>query len=111
MAPELETPAQVDIGAYKWGFHDEEKPVFKTRRAAVSSLIDVLKTLKATAAKKELASWIADIKTGPLKDNLVWLEELDAEPLRQSATEDKLAAIEKHCPAIITAAGEAGKDG
>lgn len=84
--------------------------VFKARRAAMSSLIDVLKTLKTTAAKKELASWIADIKTGPLKDNLVWVEELDAEALRQSATEDELAAVEKHCPVVITASGEAGKD-
>lgn len=84
--------------------------VFKTRRAAISALIDVLKTLKTTAAKKELAGWCDALKTGPLKHNIAWLGEFDAESLRPSATEAELTAIEQHCPPIIQAADQTGQD-
>ena len=50
MAPELETPAQVDIGAYKWGFHDEEKPVFKTRRGLDEDVVREISAHKGEPA-------------------------------------------------------------
>ena len=56
MAPELETPAQVDIGAYKWGFHDEEKPVFKTRRGLDE---DVVREISAHKGEPE---WMLDYR-------------------------------------------------
>jgi hypothetical protein len=83
--------------------------VFKARRAAVSSLIDILKSLKASVAKKELSGWIADQRVGPLKEHLAWLGELDAEALRQSASETELAAGEQHCQPLIAAANVAAQ--
>src|SRR5262245_4806679 len=56
MAPELETPAQVDIGEYKWGFRDEERPVFKTRRGLDE---DVIREISAHKGEPE---WMLDFR-------------------------------------------------
>ena len=56
MAPELETPAQVDIGEYKWGFHDEEKPVFKTRRGLDEDVV------REISAHKGEPAWMLEFR-------------------------------------------------
>jgi Fe-S cluster assembly protein SufB len=56
VASELETPAQVDIGAYKWGFHDEEAPVFKTRRGLDEDVIRQISEHKGEPA------WMLDFR-------------------------------------------------
>ena len=63
--------------------------VFKARRSSLGTLAAVLATLQTTIAKEELKDWAAALKVGPLKNHVVWLEELDAEALRQSADEER----------------------
>ena len=84
--------------------------VFKARRSSLGTLAAVLATLQTTIAKEELKDWAAALKVGPLKNHVVWLEELDAEALRQSADESDLGAIEQHCPPLIAEADRAGQN-
>jgi ribose 1,5-bisphosphokinase PhnN len=83
--------------------------VFNERRDSVSSLIDVLKLLKSTTGKAELAAWVAKIKAGSLRDDTIWVESFDAEGLRHAASETELLAIEKHWPPLIASAKDACK--
>ena len=84
--------------------------VFKTRRISLGALAAVLATLQTAIAKEELEDWAAALKAGPLKDDAVWLEELNMDALRQSADEGDLVAIEQHCPPIMAEAEQAGQN-
>ena len=84
--------------------------IFEERRAAINTLIDILKTIKTTFAKAEIKAWHDELKKGPLKDNAEWIEQCDADGLRQSLSEDNLKAIEDNCLPVITAAVGASQD-
>jgi DNA repair exonuclease SbcCD ATPase subunit len=83
---------------------------FQERRAAVSALIEDLKTLKKALTKADLKEWRDELKRGVFKPNAEWLEQSDAESLRQSLTEDDLNTIEKNCLAIIESAAAASQE-
>ncbi len=53
MAPEV---ANVDIGEYKWGFHDEEKPVIKVERGLNEDII------RQISAHKGEPEWMLDFR-------------------------------------------------
>jgi len=84
--------------------------VFKARRAAISTLIDELKTLKSNFAETELQDWQAELRSGPLKQKLEWLEALDAESLRQSLGEGVLGEVEANSLPLIDAAETASQN-
>lgn len=84
--------------------------IFEERRITISTLIDVIKALKTALAKVETKVWRDELKKGPLKANVEWIEQCDADGLRQSLSEDNLKAIEDNCLPVIQRADEASKD-
>ncbi|WP_315766935.1 MULTISPECIES: AAA family ATPase [unclassified Bradyrhizobium] len=84
--------------------------VFDQRRAAVSTLIDNLKTLKTALGKAELATWRAAANDGELKQHLEWIEASDPESYRRFLREDDLGTIETYGRAIASAAAIASRD-
>lgn len=84
--------------------------VFEERRAAISRLVDVLKTIKTALAKAEIKPWCDDLKKGPRKGNVDWIEQCKADNLRQSLGEDDLRAIEDNCLPVINVAIDATQE-
>ena len=84
--------------------------IFEERRTAISTLIDVTKSLKTTLAKSEVKVWRDELNQGPLKANVDWTEQCNADGLRQSLSEDNLEAIEDNCLPVIQVADESSKN-
>ena len=84
--------------------------IFAERRTTISTLIDDLKTVKATLGKAEIATWRDELKQQFLKTSVEWIEQCNAEALRQSLSEDDLKAIEDNCLPVIKAAHEVSQD-
>jgi hypothetical protein len=83
--------------------------VFDERKLAISILIDHIKTIKKGLCKVELKAWRDELKQGLLKANVGWIEQCDAEGLRQTLSEDSLTGIENNCFLVIKAADEASQ--
>jgi hypothetical protein len=83
---------------------------FETRRAAIATLCDTLKSLKANLARNDVTSWRDELATGPLAEHLTYLDLFDAEGLRNSCNEDDLKAIEVKLLPLIDAAASASAD-
>jgi ABC-type hemin transport system ATPase subunit len=79
--------------------------VYEERQRAVGTLIDRVKTLKATFTRPELADWRVDATKGTLKTAAEWIEQCDPEVYRRALSEASLIDVETYCAAII----EAGK--
>ena len=84
--------------------------IFEERRAAISTLVDVVKTIKTTLAKAEIKAWRDNLKKGQFKGNVDWIEQCNVDGLRQSLSEDDLEAIEDNCLPVIKAAVGATQD-
>lgn len=84
--------------------------IFEQRKAAINTLIDVLKTIKTTLAKAEIKAWRDELKEGPFKGNVEWIEQCNTDGFRQTLSEDNLKAIEDNCLPVIKAADEASQD-
>jgi energy-coupling factor transporter ATP-binding protein EcfA2 len=82
----------------------EISATYMERGAAISSAIDGLKAIKGNLAKTEIAEWRDQLRKREQRVNLEWTETTDPERLRDTMTEDDLAAIEKHCSPIVAAA-------
>jgi hypothetical protein len=84
--------------------------VFEERRRAVSTVIDRLKSLKATLGKPELEDWRAAVGATAFKTSPDWIEQCDPESYRRALHEEDLVAIETHGPTLVMAAAEASRD-
>jgi ABC-type hemin transport system ATPase subunit len=83
---------------------------FEERRTAITVLIDVVKSIKATFAKTELTAWRETLESGTLKRTTDWIGQYLPEALRRSLIEADLATIENNCFPIIGAAKEASRN-
>ncbi len=77
---------------------------FEERRAAITVFIDVVKGIKATFARTEIAAWRDMLKRESLGSNANWLDQYIPEALRDSLTEADLATIEENCIPITSSA-------
>lgn len=84
--------------------------VFNARKTAIGTLIDQLKTIKTTIAKADIRTWRDEIKQSDLKANVEWIEQCNAEGLRQTLSEDSLKAIEDNCSPVVQAADATSQD-
>jgi energy-coupling factor transporter ATP-binding protein EcfA2 len=84
--------------------------VFEIRKAAIGTLSDTVKSLKANLGKADVGSWRDEIATGPLAENLAHLNGINAEALRASCCEGDLEAFEGKFLPLIDAAAAASKD-
>jgi DNA repair exonuclease SbcCD ATPase subunit len=83
--------------------------VFDTRKAAIGTLCDTVKSLKADLGKASVQSWRDEIAKGPLADNFAHLDGVNAEALRASCGEEDLKAVEAKLRPLIDAAASASK--
>lgn len=81
--------------------------VYKERAAAITSVIDGLKAVKTYLGKAELAEWCEHLRTDELPTAVSWIEETNPEELRETMSEDDLAAIDGYCSSIVSAAERA----
>ena len=109
----IECPAcglSVDVEKFKAHVRAEQERLqeiiifFQERKAAIGVLIDCLKTVKMTLAKKEIKMWRDGLKQSQCKANVEWVEQCNAEGFRQSLSEEDMTAIEDNCLAIINSA-------
>ena len=84
--------------------------VFEMRKAAIGTLSDTVKSLKATLGTADVKSWRDDVAKGPLADNFVDLDGINAEALRVSCGVEDLKTFEGKLLPLIGAAASASKD-
>jgi hypothetical protein len=84
--------------------------VFEMRKAAIGTLCDTVKSLKANLGKADVKSWRDEIAKGPLAHNFVHLDGINAEALRVSCSEEDLKAFEGKLLPLIGAAASASKE-
>jgi len=115
---EVECPAcgqSILIGQFKAHVKAEQErlqeiiAIFEERRIAISTLIDVTKSLKTTLGKPEVKVWRDELNQGPLKANVDWTEQCNADGLRQSLSENNLKAIEDNCMPVVQLADKSSK--
>jgi len=82
---------------------------FDTRKAAIATLCDTVKSLKSNLGKTDVKSWRDEFANGPLAANFVHLDSITADVLRTSCTENDLKAIESKLMPLIDAAASAAK--
>lgn len=83
---------------------------FETRKAAIGTLSDTVKSLKSNLGKADVKSWRDELAKGVLADNFAHLDGRNAEALRTSCGEEDLKAIEGKLLPLIEAAASASKD-
>lgn len=82
---------------------------FDTRKAAIGTLCDMLKSLKSNLGKADVQAWRDELAKGPLADSFAYLDASSAEGLRASREEEDLEAIEDRLIPLIQAARAASK--
>lgn len=88
----------------------EINETFQARRNAISTLIDVLKSLRSNISKAEVENWRTAVSSGPLKQQFAELQAFDPESLRQTVDESILIAIEANFLPIIDCADQASQE-
>ena len=83
---------------------------FDTRKAAIGTLCDTVKSLKSNLGKADVKSWRDKLAVGSLAANFVHLDGINADALRISCAENDLKAIESNLLPLIDAATSAAKD-
>jgi energy-coupling factor transporter ATP-binding protein EcfA2 len=83
--------------------------IFDTRKAAIGTLCDTVKSLKSNLGKADVKFWRDELAVGALADNLAHLDGLNAEVLRASCREEGLKAIEGKLLPLIAAAAAASE--
>lgn len=83
---------------------------FDTRKAAIGTLCDTVKSLKSALGKADVEPWRGELAKGPLADDIAHLDGIDAEALRASCGEEDLKAFEVKLLPLIDAAASASKD-
>lgn len=84
--------------------------ILNTRKAAIVTLCDTVKSLKSNLGKADVKSWRDEIAKGALADSYAYLDGLNPEALRTSCNEEDLKAIEGKLQPLIDAAASASKD-
>lgn len=100
---------QVHVKAEQERLH-EIIDTFETRKAAIGTLCDTVKSLKSNLGRADVASWRDESAKGPVADNLAYLDRINAEALRASCGEEDLNAFEGKLLPLIDAAAAASKD-
>lgn len=83
---------------------------FDTRKAAIGTLCDMVKSLRSNLGKADVQAWRGELAKGPLADNFACLDGTNAEDLRASCGDEDLKAIEDKLHPLIEAAQSASKD-
>ena len=83
--------------------------IFDTRKAAIGTLCDTVKSLKSNLGKADVKSWRDELAVGVFADNLAHLDGLNPEVLRASCREEDLIAIEGKLLPLIDAAASASE--
>ena len=84
--------------------------VYEKRKAAVVSLRDTVTSLRSTLAKADVTSWRREMATGPLADNVAYLDGINTDALVVSCGEGDLAAFEGKLLPLINVAASASKN-
>lgn len=84
--------------------------VFDSRKAAIGTLCDTVKSLQTILVKDDVESWRTEAGKRLLADNFAHLEGINAEALRASCDEEDLKAIECNLLPLVEAAAAAAKD-
>lgn len=100
---------QAHVKAERERLHDINN-TFDTRKAAIGTLCDTVKSLKSNLGKADLKVWRDDLAEGPLAASFVHLDGINADALRASCAENELKAIESILLPLIDAAISATKD-
>jgi len=100
---------QAHVEAERERLHEIIVP-FDTRKAAIATLCDTVKSLKSNLGKADVQAWRDELAKGPLADNFAYLDATNAEDLRASCGEERLKAIEDRLSPLIQAAQSASKD-
>ena len=77
---------------------------FDTRKAAIGTLCDTVKSLKSNIDKTDAKSWRDELSKGHLAANFAYLDGIDTEALRTSCGEEHLRAFEGKLLPLINAA-------
>jgi DNA repair exonuclease SbcCD ATPase subunit len=88
----------------------ESIAVFETRKAALGTLCDAVKSLKGNVGKSEVKAWREDLSKGALADSFLCLDKLNPEVFRTSCSEEDLGKIEHRLIPLVNAAASASKD-
>jgi recombinational DNA repair ATPase RecF len=83
---------------------------FDTRKAAIGTLCDSVKSLRASLGKPDVKSWREELGKGSFGDNFARLDGINVEHLRASCGEQDLKAIEDRLIPLVQAAQCASKD-
>ncbi len=83
---------------------------FETRKAAIETLCDTVKSLKSSLSKADVKSWRDDPAQESLSESFTYLDGFKADAFRVSFTEDDLKNIEDKLLPLIDAAATASKD-
>ena len=77
---------------------------FDTRKAAIGTLCDTVKSLKSNIGKTDAKSWRDELAKGHLAANFAYLDGIDTEAIRTSCGEEHLTAFEGKLLPLINAA-------
>lgn len=116
---EVKCPAcgqSVPIGAFQAHVKAEQERLqeiidtFETRKAAIGTLSDTVKSLKSFLSQTDVKSWRGELSEGPFADNFLYLDGINAEGLRVSSKEENLKGIEEKLLPLIDVASVTSKD-
>jgi recombinational DNA repair ATPase RecF len=116
---EVECPAcgrSISVDAFKAHIEAERERLkeiintFDTRKAAIGTLCDTVRSLKSNLGKADVESWRDELAKGPLADNFAHLDRVNVEALRASCGEEDLKAVEGKLLSLIDAAAVASND-
>jgi hypothetical protein len=82
---------------------------FNTRKANLATLSDSVKSLKSSLGMADAKPWRDELSKGAFSDNLAYLDEIDAEALRATCTEEQLKAIQGKLLPLVEAAAAASQ--
>lgn len=83
---------------------------FNSRKVAIGTMCDTVKSLKSNLGKPDVASWREELAKGPLAENFAYLDGIDAEAFRTSCGEGDLKALEDKLLPLVDAAASVSKD-
>lgn len=83
---------------------------FETRKAAIATLCDTVRSLKLNVGKADVKTWRDDLFKGELSDKLDYLDRLHTEDLRTSCGKGDLNDIEGRLLPLIDSAVARSKD-
>lgn len=83
---------------------------FDTRKAAIATLCDTVRSLKLNVGKAELKAWRDELAKGGFSEKFAYIDQLNTEELRTSCSKEHLDDIESKLLPLIAAAAASSKD-